>query len=82
MVELGYGVLPGERRRGYAGAALAALLDRTAREPAVRRVRLAIAPDNDVSRRLAVRAGFVEVGEQMDEVDGRELLYERDPPVG
>jgi RimJ/RimL family protein N-acetyltransferase len=82
MVEIGYAVVPELRRQGYAAAALTALLDRTAREPAVRTVRLSIAPANSVSRRLAVRHGFREVGEQMDDVDGPEIVYERESPVG
>jgi RimJ/RimL family protein N-acetyltransferase len=82
MVEIGYAVVPELRRQGYAAAALTALLDRTAREPAVRTVRLSIAPANSVSRRLAVRQGFREVGEQMDDVDGPEIVYERESPVG
>jgi len=80
MVEIGYAVDPAHRRRGYAGAALAALLARAAREPDVRTVRLSIAPGNSVSRRLADRYGFREVGEQEDEEDGLEIVYEREAP--
>jgi RimJ/RimL family protein N-acetyltransferase len=80
MVEIGYAVVPEHRRQGYAGAALAVLLARAAREPDVRTVRLSISPGNSVSRRLADRYGFIEVGEQEDEEDGREIIYEREPP--
>ena len=80
MVEIGYAVVPEHRRQGYAGAALAALLARAGREPDVRTVRLSISPGNTVSRRLADRYGFIEVGEQEDEEDGREIVYEREPP--
>jgi RimJ/RimL family protein N-acetyltransferase len=80
MVEIGYAVDPEHRRQGYAGAALAALLARAAREPDVRTVRLSIAPGNSVSRRLADRYGFREVGEQEDEEDGPEIVYEREAP--
>jgi RimJ/RimL family protein N-acetyltransferase len=76
MVEIGYAVLPEHRRRGYARAALAALLDRARREPAVRVVRLSIAPDNAASLATARPFGFVRVGEQVDEVDGLEVVYE------
>jgi RimJ/RimL family protein N-acetyltransferase len=61
MVEIGYAVVPQLRGQGYA-AALTTLLDRSAREPGVRTVRLSIAPADDVSRRLALRHGFREVG--------------------
>ena len=76
MVEIGYGVDPAHRRRGYARAALEALLARAAAEPDVRTVRVSIRPDNEPSLRLAMQYGFVQVGEQIDEVDGLELIHE------
>jgi RimJ/RimL family protein N-acetyltransferase len=76
MVEIGYAVDPAYRRRGYARAALEALLQRAAHEPQVRVVRVSIAPDNIASFRLASQYGFVEVGEQWDPEDGLEIIYE------
>jgi len=76
MVEVGYAVDPTYRRRGYARSALEHLLERAAREPAVRTVRASIGPDNLASRALVVQYGFVEVGEQEDDEDGREIVYE------
>jgi RimJ/RimL family protein N-acetyltransferase len=78
MVEIGYAVVPAYRRRGYARAALEALLQRAAREPRVRTVRVTISPDNVASYQLASQYGFVEVGEQWDDEDGLEIIYERD----
>jgi RimJ/RimL family protein N-acetyltransferase len=77
LVEVGYAVDPAYRRRGYARAALAAMLERAGAEPSVATVRASVAPDNEPSRRLVLAAGFVEVGEQWDEEDGLELVYER-----
>jgi RimJ/RimL family protein N-acetyltransferase len=77
MVEVGYSVDPQYRRRGYARAALVELLARAAREPGVSRVRASIRPDNIPSRDLVLSYGFVAVGEQLDEVDGLEIIYER-----
>jgi RimJ/RimL family protein N-acetyltransferase len=82
MVEIGYAVDPAYRRRGYARAALEALLARAAREPAVRTVRVSIRPDNEPSYRLAVQYGFRKVGEQWDDEDGLEIVYERAAPTG
>jgi RimJ/RimL family protein N-acetyltransferase len=79
MVEIGYAVDPEYRRRGYARAALEALLQRAAREPSVRTVRVAISPDNTASYRLAAQYGFADVGQQWDEEDGLEIIYELDP---
>lgn len=78
MVEIGYAVDPAYRRRGYARAALEVLLRRAAEEPAVRTVRVTIGPDNVASRRLASQYGFTEVGEQWDDEDGLEIIYEVD----
>ncbi|WP_369257709.1 GNAT family N-acetyltransferase [Geodermatophilus amargosae] len=78
MVEIGYAVLPEHRRRGYARAALAVLLDRARRAPDVRVVRLSIAPGNVASLAVARPFGFRAVGEEVDEVDGLETVYELD----
>jgi RimJ/RimL family protein N-acetyltransferase len=78
MVEIGYAVDPKFRRRGYARAALEALLQRAAREPQVRTVRVTISPDNVASYQLASQYGFAEVGQQWDDEDGLEIIYEVD----
>jgi RimJ/RimL family protein N-acetyltransferase len=76
MVEIGYAVDPAYRRRGYARAALESLLQRAAGEPRVHTVRVTISPDNVASHRLASQYGFTEVGEQWDDEDGLEIIYE------
>jgi [ribosomal protein S5]-alanine N-acetyltransferase len=79
MVEVGYVVLPEHRRRGYARATLAELITFAAANGA-RTIRASIAPDNEPSRALAEGQGFRHVGEQWDEEDGLELVFER--PLG
>lgn len=76
MVEVGYAIDPAYRRQGYARAALECLLDRAAREPAVRVVRASVAPANVASRALVDQHGFVPVGERWDEQDGPETVLE------
>jgi RimJ/RimL family protein N-acetyltransferase len=76
MVEIGYAVDPAYRRRGYARAALEALLQRAAHEPQVRVVRVTISPGNTASYTLASQYGFARIGEQWDEEDGLEIIYE------
>ncbi len=78
LVEIGYAVDPAYRRRGYARAAFEALLARAAADPRVRRVRVTISPDNAASYGLVAQYGFVEVGEQWDDEDGLEIVYEID----
>jgi RimJ/RimL family protein N-acetyltransferase len=77
MVEIGYAIDPAFRRRGYARATLVELLRRAAAEPDVRTVRATISPDNAASLATIAGFGFVEVGEQWDEEDGLELIFER-----
>ena len=76
MVEVGYTVVPEYRRRGYARAMLTALLRRAADEPQVRVVRASISPDNAASLATIAGFGFEPAGEQWDEEDGLELLFE------
>ena len=49
---------------------------RARREPLVRVVRATISPDNAASRSLVLQHGFVEVGEQWDDEDGLEIVFE------
>ncbi|UGY93922.1 GNAT family N-acetyltransferase [Streptomyces gobiensis] len=85
MVEIGYSVVPDFRRQGYARSALIELLRRAAAETTVLTVRATISPDNVASLATISGFGFVEVGEQWDEEDGRELVFEvparRIPPA-
>ena len=77
MVEVAYSVDPALRRRGYARAILAALIERAVAEPAVKVVRASISPDNVASLATIAGFGFVRAGEQWDAEDGLELLFER-----
>jgi RimJ/RimL family protein N-acetyltransferase len=82
MLEVGYATDPAYRRQGYARAALRALLDRAAAEPGVTTVRASVGPGNTVSRDLVLAHGFAQVGEQMDDEDGLEIVYERPAAPG
>ncbi|MER7415093.1 MULTISPECIES: GNAT family N-acetyltransferase [Streptomyces] len=76
MVEIGYSVAPEFRRQGYARSALRELLRRAAAEPAVTTVRASVGPGNAASLATISGFGFAEVGEQWDEEDGLELVFE------
>jgi [ribosomal protein S5]-alanine N-acetyltransferase len=76
MVEVAYSVDPAYRRRGYARAMLRELLRRAGAEPGVSTVRASISPGNVASLATISGLGFAEVGEQWDEEDGRELIFE------
>ncbi|MFB7088163.1 GNAT family N-acetyltransferase [Streptomyces sp. NPDC056296] len=76
MVEIGYSIDPRFRRRGYARSTLIELLRRAAAEPTVATVRATIGPDNVASLATISGFGFTHVGEEWDEEDGHELVFE------
>ncbi|WP_080240055.1 GNAT family N-acetyltransferase [Spirosoma rigui] len=78
MVEVAYTVEPALRGRGYAKVMLAGLLERARQEPAVRTVRATIRPDNTASLATIRPFPFAHKGEQWDDVDGLELIFEID----
>lgn len=77
-VEVGYRVEPDFRRQGVATEVVRALFDWSAREHGVTRFRAAVAPDNMPSLALIERLGFRQVGAQIDDIDGKELVFELD----
>jgi [ribosomal protein S5]-alanine N-acetyltransferase len=79
MVEIGYQVLPQHRRHGYATEAAGGMWAWAARNGALV-FRASVAPDNEASLAMVRRVGFVQVGSQIDDVDGLELVFER--PAG
>jgi RimJ/RimL family protein N-acetyltransferase len=74
-VEFGYSTFPAYRGRGYASEA-ATMLMAMARERGVDRFVLSVAPDNEPSLAIVRKFGFVRTGEQMDDVDGLEHVFE------
>jgi RimJ/RimL family protein N-acetyltransferase len=76
MVEIGYTIVPSRRRQGFASEAAAGMWGWAARHGA-RVLRASISPDNEPSLALIHKAGFVEVGSQIDEIDGLELIFEK-----
>jgi [ribosomal protein S5]-alanine N-acetyltransferase len=76
-VEVGYAVLPGYRRRGYAEEAVRALFDWARREGRVGRFVASVGPRNAPSLGLVRKLGFRQTGVRWDEEDGEELVFER-----
>jgi RimJ/RimL family protein N-acetyltransferase len=77
-VEIGYRVEPAYRRRGVATEVVRALFDWAAREHGVQRFRASVAPLNMPSLAIIRRFGFRQVGVQIDDIDGEELVFELD----
>ncbi len=74
--EVGYSLLPEFRGKGYAIEAVRGLFDWARREHGVTRFRASVAPDNERSQNLIGKLGFVRIGEQWDEEDGLEWVFE------
>ncbi|HWE33292.1 MAG TPA: GNAT family protein [Solirubrobacteraceae bacterium] len=71
-IEIGYGVVPEQQRRGYATEAAGALAGWALRQPGVDAVVARCDVDNQASIRTLERAGFERIGE-----DGGQLRWRR-----
>lgn len=82
-VEVGYKVQPEYRRQGVATEVVRALFD-WAHDQGVDRFRASVSPDNVGSLAIITGFGFRQVGVQIDDIDGKELVFELDgwPPGG
>jgi [ribosomal protein S5]-alanine N-acetyltransferase len=75
-VELGYTIFEPHRGHGYATEAAQALMDWAETEKGIHRFIASVAPTNDPSLAIVKKLGFVQTGEQWDEKDGLELVFE------
>jgi len=80
-VEIGYDIVASERRKGYAREGILALLDWAWATGRARICVASVSPDNAPSLALIRSLGFRHVGEQIDEIDGLELVFERRLPL-
>jgi len=78
-VEIGYTIYEPYRGRGLATEAAAALIRWAREEHGIRRFIFSIAPGNEPSLAIARKLGFVQTGEQWDDEDGLELVFELEP---
>jgi RimJ/RimL family protein N-acetyltransferase len=76
VAEIGYELLPEARGQGYAIEAVRGAFDWATREFGIRHFRASVAPGNQRSENLIRKLGFVHTGQQWDEQDGLELVYE------
>lgn len=75
-VEIGYTLIPEARGQGYAIEAVRAAFDWATRVHGIRHFRASVSPHNDRSLNLIGKLGFVQTGDQWDEEDGLELVFE------
>jgi RimJ/RimL family protein N-acetyltransferase len=75
-VEFGYKIFPAWRGRGYATSVAVMLMDLAEERAGIRHFVLAVSPTNDPSLAIVRKLGFIRTGEQMDEEDGLEHVFE------
>jgi RimJ/RimL family protein N-acetyltransferase len=81
-LEIGYSVDPRYRRRGIAREAATAMYEWAHEKHGISTFIASVSPDNIASLNLIEEYGYTLIGEQMDEIDGLELVFEAHWPMG
>ena len=76
MMEIGLGIEEAFRNQGYAREALAGMWKWVSSFPEVKTLRYTVSPENLPSIAVINYFGFEYKGQQMDEIDGPENIYE------
>jgi ribosomal-protein-alanine N-acetyltransferase len=75
-LEIGYSIFPRYRSRGYATEAVSALMTWAREERGIRHFIASVGLHNEPSLAIVRKLGFVQTGDQWDEEDGLELVFE------
>ena len=81
-VEIGYTVFAGHRGLGYATEAARSLIEWAGDAYGVRTFIASVGPWNQPSLAIVRKLGFVQTGEQWDDEDGLEHVFELHIPIG
>ncbi len=76
MIEIGFGVDPAFQNKGYGKQILHGMWGWVVKEPGVKTLRYTVSPSNLISKQIIQKLEFKLVGEQMDDIDGVEEIYE------
>lgn len=76
MVEIGFGVDKAYQNLGYGQEALHGMWSWIIDDSQVKTLRYTVSPENKLSQHIIKKLGFNLVGEQIDEKDGLEQIYE------
>jgi len=76
MIEIGFGIVDVMQNQGFGKELLLGMWKMISERSDVQTLRYTVSPDNEPSLHIIRKLGFVLVGEQMDEEDGLELIYE------
>lgn len=75
-IEIGIGIESGFQGRGYAQETLVGMWNWVAKDKLVKTLRYSVRPDNEPSQAIIKKFGFELVGQQIDDEDGLEDIYE------
>ena len=76
MIEIGFGIVPERQRQGYGIELLHGMWRAISERSDVTILRYTVSPENEASMHIIKKLDFELIGEQMDEEDGLELIYE------
>jgi RimJ/RimL family protein N-acetyltransferase len=76
MIEIGLGVHPDFQNQGFAYEGLRAMWKWVITQPGVKTLRYTVSPQNGASIHLIHKFGFTRVGQQIDQIEGPEDIYE------
>jgi RimJ/RimL family protein N-acetyltransferase len=76
MIEIGFGVDKKYQGNGYGQEILHGMWSWVVNDPLVKTLRYTVSPDNLISQHIIKKLGFEYKGQQIDEVDGPEDIYE------
>ncbi len=76
MIEIGLGIEPAFQNDGYASEALMGMWSWVLDQPNVQTLRYTVSGANKPSMRIIEKFGFEHMGQQMDEIDGPEEIFE------
>jgi RimJ/RimL family protein N-acetyltransferase len=81
MIEIGLGIEDAFQRQGFAKEALKGMWLWVCAFPEVKTLRYTVSPDNLASIKVIEYFGFKFMGQQIDEIDGPENIYEESAEV-
>jgi RimJ/RimL family protein N-acetyltransferase len=76
MIEIGLGIDEKFWNQGFATEALIGMWGWVCQQPGVKTLRYTVSPTNIASIKVIAKFGFHHMGQQMDEIDGPEDIYE------
>lgn len=76
MIEIGFGIVPEKQNQGFGTELLHGMWEMICKRSDVKILRYTVSPTNEASLHIIKKLGFLQVGEQIDEEDGLELIFE------